>query len=57
MGAGRTDHRRDRGAVGFGGIAEGAADVARVLFFLFLAICLILFLLGMFAYRKIAGSS
>jgi uncharacterized membrane protein YtjA (UPF0391 family) len=40
---------------GFGGIAEGAADIARVLFFIFLAICIVLFVLGAMAYRTVAG--
>ncbi len=38
---------------GFTGISEGSADIARVLFFIFLAICVVLFLLGMFAARSI----
>jgi len=40
---------------GFGGIAQGSADIARILFYLFLAITLILFLLGVFAFRTVAG--
>jgi uncharacterized membrane protein YtjA (UPF0391 family) len=40
---------------GFFGIAEGAADIARVLFFVFLAICVVLFILGGLAYRTVAG--
>jgi uncharacterized membrane protein YtjA (UPF0391 family) len=40
---------------GFFGIAEGAADIARVLFFIFLAICIVLFILGGLAYRTVAG--
>ena len=40
---------------GFGNIAEGAADIARVLFFVFLAICIVLFVLGAMAYRTVAG--
>lgn len=40
---------------GFFGIAEGAADIARVLFFIFIAICVVLFLLGAFTYRSVAG--
>jgi uncharacterized membrane protein YtjA (UPF0391 family) len=40
---------------GFGGIAEGSADIARVLFFIFLAICIVLFVLGAMAYRTVAG--
>jgi uncharacterized membrane protein YtjA (UPF0391 family) len=38
---------------GFGGIAEGATDIAKVLFFLFLAACVILLLLGAFTYRAV----
>jgi uncharacterized membrane protein YtjA (UPF0391 family) len=38
---------------GFGGIAEGATDVAKVLFFIFVAICAILFLAGVFTYRAV----
>lgn len=40
---------------GFGGIAAGAADIARVLFFIFAVICVIFLALGLLAYRKIAG--
>jgi uncharacterized membrane protein YtjA (UPF0391 family) len=40
---------------GFFGIAEGAADIARMLFFIFLAICIVLFILGGLAYRSVAG--
>ena len=38
---------------GFGGIAQGAADIARVLFFLFLGICLVLFVLGLTVYKSV----
>ena len=38
---------------GFGGIAEGAADIARVLFFIFLVICAVLFLLGLTLYKSV----
>jgi uncharacterized membrane protein YtjA (UPF0391 family) len=40
---------------GFGNIAAGAADFARVLFFIFLAICIVLFILGAMTYRSVAG--
>jgi uncharacterized membrane protein YtjA (UPF0391 family) len=40
---------------GFGGIAQGSADIARMLFYLFLVITVILFLLGAFAFRTVAG--
>jgi uncharacterized membrane protein YtjA (UPF0391 family) len=33
-------------AFGFTGVAEGAADVAKVLFYLFLAICVIFLIAG-----------
>jgi uncharacterized membrane protein YtjA (UPF0391 family) len=42
---------------GFTGIALGAADVAKNLFFVFLAICVVLFALGVFTYREVAGPS
>ena len=38
---------------GFGGIAQGTADIARVLFFIFLAVCVVLFLLGMTVYKSV----
>jgi uncharacterized membrane protein YtjA (UPF0391 family) len=38
---------------GFGGIAAGAADIARVLFFIFLAIFVVLFLLGLFVVKSV----
>jgi uncharacterized membrane protein YtjA (UPF0391 family) len=38
---------------GFGGIAEGAADIARVLFFIFVAICVLLFVLGLTVYKSV----
>lgn len=38
---------------GFGGIAEGAADIAQVLFFIFLAVCVVLFIMGAMAYRTV----
>ena len=40
---------------GFGNIAAGAADIAKVLFFIFIAICVILAVLGMTVYRSVAG--
>lgn len=39
---------------GFSEIAAGAADVAKVLFFVFMVVFLILVLLGATAYRAIA---
>ncbi len=38
---------------GFGGIAEGAADIAQVLFALFLGICIVLAVLGMTVYKTV----
>ena len=38
---------------GFGGIAEGAADIAKVLFALFLGICVVLAILGMTVYKTV----
>jgi len=40
---------------GFGNIAEGAADVAKVLFFIFVAICVVLAVLGFTIYRRVVG--
>jgi uncharacterized membrane protein YtjA (UPF0391 family) len=38
---------------GFGGIAEGSADIARILFFTFLAICVLLFILGLTVFKSV----
>ncbi len=38
---------------GFGGIAEGAADIAKVLFFIFVAIFVTFLVLGIFAANKL----
>ncbi len=38
---------------GFGGISEGAADIAKILFFVFLAICAIFVVLGLLAGKAI----
>ena len=43
-------------ALGFTGVAAGAADIARFLFFLFLAGAVILLLLGLFAARAVTGT-
>lgn len=43
------------GVLGFGGVAAGAAGIAKLLFFVFLACCLVLLLLaalGVGALRK-----
>ena len=41
------------GVLGFTGIAAGAADIARVLFFLFAAIVLALIFLGVFVFNQV----
>jgi uncharacterized membrane protein YtjA (UPF0391 family) len=38
---------------GFGNIAAGAADIAKILFFIFLAICVVLFVLGLTVFRAV----
>jgi uncharacterized membrane protein YtjA (UPF0391 family) len=38
---------------GFSGIAAGAADIARILFFIFLAICVVLFAIGAATYKSV----
>jgi len=38
---------------GFTGIAAGTEEVAKILFFLFLTICVVLFVLGMMAYNAV----
>jgi uncharacterized membrane protein YtjA (UPF0391 family) len=40
---------------GFGNVAEGASDIAKILFFLFLVICAVLATLGLTVYRTVAG--
>ena len=42
-------------AFGFGGIAEGATDIARVLFFVFVVIFVLFLIAGAAAYRGVAG--
>ena len=42
-------------AFGYGGIAAGASDIAQVLFFIFLAIFVILLVAGAMTYRTVAG--
>lgn len=37
---------------GFTGIAEGAADVAKIIFFIFLALVLLTFILGVSIFKK-----
>lgn len=38
---------------GFGGISQGAEDIAKVLFFIFLAVCVVLFILGLTVYKSV----
>jgi uncharacterized membrane protein YtjA (UPF0391 family) len=38
---------------GFGGIAAASADIARVLFYIFVAIFLVLLILGLVAARRV----
>lgn len=38
---------------GFTGIAHGSEEIAKVLFFIFLAICIVLFVLGMTIYKSV----
>ena len=38
---------------GFGGIAEGAVDIAQILVGIFLVIAVVLGVLGVIAYRKV----
>lgn len=38
---------------GFSGIAEGAAGIAQILFYIFLAICIVMVLIGVFVAKKI----
>jgi uncharacterized membrane protein YtjA (UPF0391 family) len=38
---------------GFGGIAAGAADIARILFFIFLAVCVVFFILGLVFFKSV----
>jgi uncharacterized membrane protein YtjA (UPF0391 family) len=39
--------------LGFSGVAEGAADIAQLFFYLFLAICVLLVVLGVATYRSL----
>jgi len=41
---------------GFGNVAAGATEVAKVLFYIFLAICAILLIAGAMTYRAVAGT-
>lgn len=39
--------------LGFSGVAEGAGDIAQFLFYIFLAICIVLLVAGLVVYKKI----
>ncbi|TDK28382.1 DUF1328 domain-containing protein [Luteimonas aestuarii] len=41
------------GALGFSGVASAAMGIAQVLFFIAIAIAVVLFVLGMTIYRKV----
>jgi uncharacterized membrane protein YtjA (UPF0391 family) len=43
------------GILGFGGVAGASWEIAKVLFWIFLAIFVILLLMGIFAARTVAG--
>lgn len=43
-------------AFGFGGIASGAAEIAKVLFYLFLGVFVVTLVLGVMAGKKLTGS-
>ena len=42
-------------AFGFGGIAEGAADVARILFYIFMAIFVVMLVAGIILGGKVTS--
>ena len=42
-------------ALGYGGIADDAADIGKVLFFIFLGICVVTLILGVVAGEKLFG--
>ena len=41
------------GGLGFSGIAEGAAGIAQILFYIFLALCIAMVLIGIFLAKNI----
>jgi uncharacterized membrane protein YtjA (UPF0391 family) len=41
------------GVLGFTGVAAGAAAIAKVFFFIFLALCVIFLLLGLTVYKSL----
>lgn len=40
---------------GFGGISEASADIAKILFYVFISIFALMLLLGLLAGKKLAG--
>lgn len=42
---------------GFGNVAEGATDIAKVLFFIFVGLFVLLLIGGAMTYRAVAGPS
>lgn len=38
---------------GFGGVSEAAGDIAKVIFFVFLALCVVFAVLGFLVYRRV----
>ena len=42
-----------RGDFGFGGVSAGAADIARILFYIFLVIFIVLLVLGLVLARRL----
>src|SRR5262245_22830566 len=42
-------------ALGFTGVAGASVGIAKVLFFIFLAICVVMFVLGLTVYRGVRG--
>ena len=43
------------GALGFGGVAGASIGIAKFLFFLFLAIFVVMLVLGLTVYRSVTG--
>ena len=41
------------GGLGFSGVATGAGDIAKILFFVFLVIAVVMFLAGTFLVKKV----
>ncbi len=53
MGAHLSLDLADRGALGFTSLARGAAQIAKILFFLFLAIFIVIVILALFANQLV----